>query len=152
MRPDRRDARRIARAPVTGEGRSRALGGRGLRCVLPDIELLVVDDDRGIRETLGEVLRDERYSVRLARNGQEALALLEQGPVPSLILLDLAMPGLDGDGFLEQQKRDPRLRQIPVVVFSADDRAPHTQAAGWLRKPVDLEDLLETVARLAGTP
>ena len=117
-----------------------------------DIQLLVVDDDRGIRETLGEVLRDERYSVLLARDGGEALELLAAGPVPRLILLDLAMPGMDGASFLERQRSDPRLQRIPVVVFSADDRAPRTGAAGWLRKPVDLGDLLDTVARLAGTP
>lgn len=117
-----------------------------------EIQLLVVDDDRGIRETLGEVLRDELYSVQLARDGGEALALLATGPVPRLILLDLAMPGMDGAAFLERQRKDPRLQRIPVVVFSADDRAPRTGAAGWLRKPVDLGDLLATVARLAGTP
>ena len=116
------------------------------------IQLLVVDDDRGIRETLGEVLRDERYTVLLARDGGEALDLLAKDPVPGLILLDLAMPGIDGAAFLERQRKDPRLRGIPVVVFSADDRAPRSGAAGWLRKPVDLGDLLETVARLAGRP
>ena len=117
-----------------------------------NIHLLVVDDDRGIRETLGEVLRDERYTVQLAKDGGEALTLLAKDPVPGLILLDLAMPGVDGPAFLELQRQDPRLRRIPVVVFSADDRAPRAGAAGWLRKPVDLGELLETVARLAGTP
>ena len=123
-----------------------------MRLAKVGIQLLVVDDDRGIRETLGEVLRDERYTVQLARDGAEALDLLATDPVPRLILLDLAMPGVDGAAFLERQRRDPRLKSIPVVVFSADDRAPRTGAAGWLRKPVDLGDLLDTVARLAGTP
>jgi two-component system response regulator MprA len=116
------------------------------------IQLLVVDDDRGIRETLGEVLRDESYTVTLAKDGAEALELLASGPVPGLILLDLAMPGVDGPAFLERQREDPRLRGIPVVVFSADDRAPRTGCAGWLRKPVDLGDLLATVARLVSGP
>ena len=123
-----------------------------MRLTRVGIQLLVVDDDRGIRETLGEVLRDERYTVQLARDGSEALDLLASDPVPRLILLDLAMPGVDGAAFLERQRKDPRLKGIPVVVFSADDRAPPTGTAGWLRKPVDLGDLLDTVARLAGTP
>ena len=113
------------------------------------IKLLVVDDDRGIRETLGEVLRDEGYSVGLARDGAEALSALAEGPAPRLILLDLAMPGMGGAEFLELQRQDLRLRGIPVVVLSADDRTPRRDTAGWLRKPVDLDALLDEVARLA---
>ena len=113
------------------------------------IKLLVIDDDRGIRETLGEVLRDEGYTVGLARDGAEALAALADGPAPRLILLDLAMPGMGGAEFLELQRRDGRLRGIPVVVLSADDRTERGDTAGRLRKPVDLDELLEEVARLA---
>ncbi len=108
-------------------------------------EIFVVDDDRGIRETLGDVLRDEGYRVRLARDGDEALTLLRAGEIPQLILLDLSMPGMGGLEFRRAQLDDPRLAEIPVVVLSADERNPLPDVAGWLRKPVELDALLSAV-------
>ena len=110
-------------------------------------EILVVDDDRGIRETLGDVLRDEGYRVELARDGNEALSMLRAGDAPELILLDLSMPGMSGAEFRRAQLDDLRLAAIPVVVLSADERNPLPDVAGWLRKPVDLHELLATVQR-----
>ena len=108
-------------------------------------EIFVVDDDRGIRETLGDVLRDEGYRVRLARDGDEALALLRASESPQLILLDLSMPGMSGLEFRRAQLEDVRLAEIPVVVLSADERNPLPDVAGWLRKPVELDALLSAV-------
>ena len=110
--------------------------------------ILVVDDDRGIRETLGDVLRDEGYAVELARDGAEALAMLRERPAPALILLDLSMPGMTGEELRRAQLDDARLAEIPVVVLSADERNPVPGVAGWLRKPVDLDALLGAVAAL----
>lgn len=112
-------------------------------------DILVIDDDRGIRETLGDVLVDEGYTVRLARNGAEALELLRSEGLPSLILLDVSMPVLDGPGFRSQQLKDSALAAIPVIVLTAS--GPHDEAedvpgaAGFLRKPFGLRQLLETV-------
>ena len=108
----------------------------------------MVDDDRGIRETLGDVLRDEGYAVALARDGDEALAMLREGPTPALILLDLSMPGMTGEELRRVQLEDPRLAQIPVVVLSADEENRLPDVAGWLRKPVDLDELLGAVAQV----
>jgi len=116
-------------------------------------EILVVDDDRGIRETLGDVLRDEGYRVELARDGGEALAVLRgRAAAPELILLDLAMPGISGEEFRRAQLDDARLASIPVVVLSADERHSLPGVAGWLRKPVDLYALLAAVERLKLRP
>jgi len=119
---------------------------------MPASDILVVDDDRGIRETLGDVLRDEGYRVELASDGSEALARLRLGDVPSLILLDLSMPGMSGLEFRRAQLDDAALAGIPVVVLSADPKNPLPEVAGWLRKPVDLHELLATVERLRLTP
>lgn len=112
-------------------------------------DLLVIDDDRGIRDTLGGLLADEGYTVRLARNGAEALELLRSGCQPSLILLDVSMPILDGPGFRTLQLQDRALAAIPVVVLTGS--GPHDEAqdvqgvAGFLRKPFGLDQLLEIV-------
>ena len=111
-------------------------------------DIFVVDDDRGIRETLGDVLRDEGYQVQLARDGGEALSLLRQSARPELILLDLSMPGMTGLEFRREQLGDQRLAHIPVVVLSADEKNPLPDVAGWLRKPVDLHELLRAVSEL----
>lgn len=115
----------------------------------PHTDILVIDDDRGIRDTLGGLLADEGYKVRLARNGVEALEFLRSGSLPSLILLDVSMPVLDGPGFRTEQLKDPALAAIPVVVLTGS--GPHDEAedvpgaAGYLRKPFGLVQLLETV-------
>ena len=67
---------------------------------------------------------------------------------PELILLDLSMPGMSGQEFRRAQLDDARLALIPVVVLSADDGDPIPDVAGWLRKPVDLHELLAAVSRL----
>jgi CheY-like chemotaxis protein len=119
--------------------------------------ILVVDDDAAIREALTAVLEDEGYAVRTAANGRDALQLLRAGgPRPALILLDLTMPVMSGGEFREEQRRDPALAQIPVVVLSADRsvqaKAAAVQAQGYLAKPVEIDVLLETVSRYAGAP
>ena len=112
-------------------------------------DILVIDDDRGIRETLGDVLRDEGHQVLLARDGVEALKLLHNGQLPRLILLDLSMPGMSGEEFLRFQRNDDVLAPIAVVILSADPSvgASLPGVSGWLKKPVDLHELLEMVQR-----
>lgn len=116
-------------------------------------EVLVVDDDRSIREAMGELLVDEGYVVGHAGNGQEAIEYLRQRPaVPCLILLDLNMPVMTGWEFRRIQQQDPQLAKIPVVVFSADrslSRGTATlDAAAYLEKPLDIDLLLDTVSSL----
>ena len=59
-------------------------------------EILVVDDDRDIRETLAEILLHEGYHVEMAENGARAVELIKRGPAPALVLLDLMMPVMSG--------------------------------------------------------
>jgi two-component system, OmpR family, response regulator CpxR len=118
----------------------------------PKGEVLVVEDDFAIRETLRELLEDEGYDVSWASNGQEALDLLARR-APRVILLDLMMPVMDGWEFRLAQRRDPALARIPVVVISADHALDQKVAAlavdGWLAKPFELDALLTTLQRYA---
>ena len=106
--------------------------------------VLVVDDDRSARESLSTLLDVEGYSVLEAANGQNALDVLEKAShFPSLILLDLAMPLMDGHGFLKLRAKDPMLRQIPVVVVSGNPPSgePLNGIDAYLQKPVSFGSL-----------
>jgi CheY-like chemotaxis protein len=116
--------------------------------------ILVVENDRSICESLVEILLLSGYHVDGCADGTEALELLRRAPRPDLILLDLMMPGMNGWSFREYQRQDPALASIPIVLISAaDDLARHAAALGaaaYLPKPIDLEDLLTTIARYCG--
>ena len=113
--------------------------------------VLIVDDDTDIRDTICMVLEHKGYRALGAANGAEALALLGAGDPVDLILLDMMMPVMDGWGFRKSQPDGPAFVTIPVVVLTGDGRASSKAeaigAAGYLRKPLDLEDLLAIVAR-----
>jgi two-component system chemotaxis response regulator CheY len=122
--------------------------------VQPLQTLLVVDDDLDIRDALQDVFELEGYAVLLAADGLEALAQLRQVETPpGLILLDLMMPRMDGFAFREALRHDAALSDIPVLVASADldirGAAEGLDVAGWLRKPLDLPELLSAVKRLS---
>jgi len=114
-------------------------------------EILVVDDDHDIRETLGALLESEGYRVRLAENGEVALEALRRQPKPDLMLLDLMMPVLSGFELLEMlEDGDPDLGAVPIFVVSAFNAplTPDRGAGGVKRcfgKPFDPDALLMAV-------
>jgi CheY-like chemotaxis protein len=114
--------------------------------------VLVVEDDALTREALGNILRGGGYTACAAAEGGEALEVLRRGPPADLILLDLLMPGMDGWHFRREQRRDPALANLPVIVCSgtgdADLHAAALDAAGFLDKPFDPDRLLELVTRV----
>ena len=110
--------------------------------------IMVVDDDRGAMEALSDILEYEGYHVQRAQNGLQALEhLRETRPCPNLIVLDLLMPVMDGWEFRMRQKEDPELAKVPVLVVTAIAATAGLDAVGVLRKPVDVDALLRTVAR-----
>lgn len=115
-------------------------------------EILVVDDDLGIRDFLSQLLEGEGYRVRTAANGEEAMKELRESiPPPCVVFLDLTMPVMDGWEFRAAQMQDARLQQVPVVVLTADGQAG-TKAAqlgvpDYIQKPVNLKRLLSIVDR-----
>jgi CheY-like chemotaxis protein len=118
--------------------------------------VLVVDDDEDIREVVAMTLETTGYRVEVARDGLDAMERLSAGLRPSLILLDMMMPRMDGEGFLIALRRDPDLAGIPVVLLSAHTaarkKAQELHADGYLVKPVDIDTLLGTVNRFAARP
>ncbi len=117
----------------------------------PRGDVMVVEDDYAIRETLRELLEEEGYRVTQASNGAEALARLRTMGPPRLILLDLMMPVMDGWEFRRAIRGDERLAEIPVIVLSADHALEQKIATlavqGYLPKPFELDALLRTVER-----
>jgi CheY-like chemotaxis protein len=113
--------------------------------------VLVVDDDRDIRDSLVEVLEDHGYRAIGAGNGREALdALRTSADMPCLILLDLMMPVMDGREFREEQLKNPEWTGIPVIVISAyNDVAEQARAleVEHLRKPLGMRPLMDAVRR-----
>jgi CheY-like chemotaxis protein len=110
------------------------------------VNVLVVDDQQAIRDTLQTALDDEGFTVETAANGQEALDILESWK-PCVILLDLMMPVMDGWTFCEEQRRSGDT--TPVVLLSAagklDERAKALCAAGFIAKPFDLDRVISAI-------
>lgn len=117
--------------------------------------IYIVEDDSDIREAFQEILSDlSDYEVAVAENGRIGIDQLKKfDRLPNLILLDVLMPILDGFGFRQEQLQDERLKSIPIVVLSAShkitDLAEKMQAKAYLKKPINIEDLLEAIERYA---
>ena len=107
--------------------------------------ILVVDDDPFFRELYRTALRFEGFDVSTASDGVVALRSIEQDP-PSLVILDVNMPCLDGWEVLEELARFDSTRNIPVIVVTASDVVHATaQAAAILSKPVAPDELLPVI-------
>ena len=113
--------------------------------------VLIVEDNDATREALSLLLQTGGYTTAEAANGREALVYLRSHEPPRLVLLDLMMPVMDGWQFRAEQRRDPRLANVPVIVCSAqggvEQRAGSLEAACYLNKPVEVEELLAVVRR-----
>jgi CheY-like chemotaxis protein len=119
------------------------------------VEILLVEDEPDLRKDLAFLLADEGYRVRTAADGAEALALLEGGARPAVILLDLMMPVMDGWETRARLRTTPALSNIPVVILSgvANDEAEIAAlaVAAYVTKPMSVSRLCEIIDRaLAG--
>ena|SRR6059058_6025794 len=118
--------------------------------------VLVVDDDADIRAVLREALEQEGHAVDEAEDGAEALARMDAA-CPDAVLLDLAMPGMDGFAFARAARAHRCDHALPIVVMSAayDLRAAAAQlrplgVRACVAKPFDLVAMLGAIGRLAG--
>lgn len=114
--------------------------------------LIVDDDDRNIF-ALRSYLETFEMKTEIAKNGEEALALLRNRTKADIILLDMMMPVMDGFETLEALKQDKVLKQIPVVAVTAKamkgDKEKCLEAGAWdyVSKPLDLNLLIDKIAR-----
>ena len=112
-------------------------------------EILVIEDDLDIRVALAEILTDAGYEPATAANGQDALAYLDNGGTPSLIVLDLMMPVMDGWTFRRELLRRPGGDRVPIIVFSGFGSPSVSRMEGrvrYLAKPIKMETLLSMIA------
>jgi CheY-like chemotaxis protein len=115
---------------------------------MPELRVLVVDDEADIRATVSAMLEIEGYDVDEAANGADALQVVET-QAPDLILLDMRMPVLDGWGFASELRR--RGHRTPIVVMTAARDAARwaaeIAAASFIAKPFGMDDLIAAVER-----
>lgn len=116
--------------------------------------ILIIEDSVDLQALLSRLLAKQGYIVSKAYNGQEALDVLSaMKTLPDLILLDIMMPVMDGFVFRQEMQKDLRLNSIPVVVMSADShprsKDETLKAAAFMRKPVDIDDLLKIAEKLS---
>jgi len=119
-----------------------------------DDPVLLVEDHWNVREALAATLEEFGHEVKVASDGAEALQLLRAGLHPCVILLDLMMPVMDGFAFRREQRADPALAEIPIIVVSGavttttTDRVRDMEVAAVLWKPVDCDRMLGLVTGL----
>ena len=116
-------------------------------------KVLVVEDDKDTRYVVQMLLEYAGYTVATASNGAEALTYLKSHEHPCLVLLDMIMPLMNGRQLLSALRQCDKLAPLPVVVVSAThedalDLAKNVQ--GFVRKPIDLDLLLNFVSKYCG--
>jgi CheY-like chemotaxis protein len=116
--------------------------------------VLLVEDDRELREMMTQLLDSCGISVRTASNGLAALMQARQEPLPRVVLLDLMMPVMDGWEFRRRQLADATIASIPVIVVSALSPVHYLnlEPAAVVPKPCDFNRLIEVVARFLKEP
>ncbi|MEY4510104.1 MAG: hypothetical protein RLZZ450_2226, partial [Pseudomonadota bacterium] len=112
--------------------------------------IAVIDDNTDIVAAVTEMLSELGYRVVSYRDAADALEVMERGEVPSLIVLDLMMPRMDGWTFRVRQRACAKLRDVPVIVMSASGsaQAEAIDADAYLRKPLRMEKLCSTIEQM----
>lgn len=114
-------------------------------------QILVVEDDPWIRELLTFYLTMKGFKVAAVANGFDALEYLATGPRPRAVVLDIMMPVMDGQTFLQHKNANVLWEDIPTVITSAiDDPGSLPKTEAYLRKPLDLEQLVNKLEVLCG--
>ena len=120
-------------------------------------KILVVDDDREVRELLKERLERANYEVSTASHGQRAVSICKSNP-PDLILLDIAMPEMDGYAVAEALGENQATEDIPTLFLSGkeldmksvSERVGELSAHGFIMKTCDFKELLSRIREIIG--
>lgn len=121
-------------------------------------KILIVDDDKAIREVVKKRLIQEGYKVLSASIGQRVLSICKTKH-PDLVLLDIAIPQMNGYRVCEKIKQDPKTRDIPVLFVTGKElelrgiikRCRDLDAYGYISKPYTFKELLEKIKEILGT-
>ncbi len=117
--------------------------------------ILTVDDSKTMRDMLNLALSGAGHTVIQADDGVSGLETLQKAGTVDVIITDINMPRLDGLGFIDHVRRDPRNRAIPILVLTTESEATKKQrakeagATGWIVKPFDPAKLLAAVQRVS---
>jgi CheY-like chemotaxis protein len=113
--------------------------------------ILVVDDEQDVRDFLSDLLEDQGYSVRAAKDGVQAMEMIKE-ETPDLILLDLMMPRETGTDFYRQIHRKKEFESVPVIVISGlpGRYVAVSKSVPVFDKPIDESSLLEEVKKAVG--
>lgn len=109
--------------------------------------VLVIDDEQSIRMLMTALLEDEGYAVLQAADGYEGLRILEHER-PDAIILDIMMPGIDGSETYQRIRSMSEHDHVPVIMVSAGAYRAPDKVAAFIRKPFNLNDLLDTLERV----
>jgi CheY-like chemotaxis protein len=124
-----------------------------LNSTVPPATVLVVDDERDVRDSIREILQDAGYVALTAEHGADALAQLERMSPPDAIVLDLFMPEMNGWRFAEQLRQRSELASVPVIVVTAAGPywGSHVPRERVLRKPFQTAHLLRLLEQVVGS-
>ncbi len=117
--------------------------------------VLTVDDSRTMRDMLRLALTEAGHTVIQAEDGVHGIEVLSQSEGVDVIITDINMPRMDGFGFIDNVRRDPRRRATPILVLTTESdgakkqRAKDSGATGWIVKPFDPVKLIAAVRRVA---
>lgn len=109
-----------------------------------ELKILCVDDDEGIRESLGELLRDEGYDVTVGATAEEGIELLGRGSF-RLVISDYALPGETGSWMIREAKKKGLLNGAEAMLITAHPAPKGAEGIKVFRKPVDVDDFLRHV-------
>jgi CheY-like chemotaxis protein len=126
-------------------------------------QILIIDDQNQLLSLMRRILEDEQYQVHILQNGNDAYAHMK-ALLPDLLILDLKLGGISGKDVLKQLKEDPITAEIPVIVYTAavleaeevsreiENDPVLYQKVNLIRKPFDLDDLLDLVEQVVNEP
>ncbi len=109
--------------------------------------ILIIDDEPAIVMVLKELLSEEGYEIIIASNGLNGLQILEEKPLPEIILMDLYMPGMSGCDIVNKIRAKPNLAKIPIILITGaipniSDFPPEGSYQDIINKPFEIEDVI----------
>jgi DNA-binding response OmpR family regulator len=118
-------------------------------------KILAVDDEPDMLDIVAIMLENSGYEVLKAQDAEKALTMIDKG-TPDLILLDLHLPGMQGEEFCKSLKSDDHMKKIPIILFSVSSQGMYTRtkdigADDFIVKPFSAEQILMKIKKFIGT-